>query len=140
MLIEDTDDWFAQDDSGTVWYFGEEVDNYSKGKLKDHAGSWEAGVDGAMPGIVMQARPTVGASYRQEYYFGEAEDAAEVVEVGLTITTPYGTFRDVIKIRETTALEPDVLEFKFYAPDVGLIKVINETDDEEMNLIEIKRQ
>ncbi len=78
-LVEDTYDWYAQDQEGNVWYFGEETAEYEDGEIVSTAGAWEAGVDGALPGIAMEADPTVGDSYRQEYYPGEAEDMAEVV-------------------------------------------------------------
>jgi hypothetical protein len=139
-LIEDTNDWYAQDNEGTVWYFGEEVDNYGPdGKVKDHEGAWEAGVDGALPGIAMPANPKVGRAYRQEYYFGEAEDEAEVVEVGLTLVTASGTYNEVVKTKETTALEPDALEYKFYAPGVGLVKASSEADKEEIELVTVNQ-
>lgn len=139
ILIENTDDWYAQDNLGNVWYFGEDVKNYnSNGTFKDKHGSWEAGVDGAKPGIAMLANPQKGITYRQEYYFNEAEDEATVEETGLTMTTAFGTFMNVIKTRDFTALEPDLNENKFYAPNVGLIKEVNITDKEEGFLIKIE--
>jgi hypothetical protein len=138
-LVEDTDDWYAQDDDGNVWYFGEAVDNYNdQGAIANHDGAWEAGVDGAKPGIIMLANPQPGESYRQEYYFNEAEDEAEVVELGLSVTVPFSTFNNVLKTREWTELEPDVSENKFYAPGTGLIKEVNLTDDKEIVLIDIQ--
>lgn len=138
VLIEDTDDWFAQDNEGNVWYFGEAVDNYNNdGSFADHHGAWEAGVDGAKAGIVMPANPQVGIKFRQEYYFGEAEDQAEILETGLSVTVPFGTFTNCIKTHEWTELEPDVNENKFFAPGVGLIKTVNVTDKEEYSLINI---
>ena len=77
-LIERTYDWFAQDKQGTVWYFGEDTKEYENGKVVSTKGSWEAGVDGAKPGIIMHADPKVGQSYRQEYYrarLGHGESA-----------------------------------------------------------------
>jgi hypothetical protein len=117
-----TYDWYAQDDSGNVWYFGEDVTSYNPdGSVKDHEGAWEAGVDGAKPGYAMLASPQPGDHYRQEYYFNVAEDEAVVVEQGLTVTVPYGTFQNCIKIKETTALEPDVVGYKYYAPGIGQV-------------------
>jgi hypothetical protein len=137
-LIEDTDDWYAQDDDGNVWYMGEDVDNLNPdGTLKDHAGSWEAGVDGAKAGFIMLANPQPGMKYRQEYYFDEAEDQAEVLELGLTLTVPFGTFSNCLKTKEWTEIEPDVLDNKFYAPGIGLIREINQ-DNEEKVLIAIQ--
>lgn len=139
QLAEDTDDWYAQDNSGNVWYLGEDVDNFNPdGSLKDHHGAWEAGVDGAKPGIVMLAGPQTGQTYRQEYYFNEAEDQAKVIATGLTLSIPFGTFTDCIQIEEWTELEPDVREHKFYAPGIGLIKEVNVTDNEEIVLKEIQ--
>jgi hypothetical protein len=122
-LHEETLDWYAQDNSGNVWYFGEAVNTYNPdGSLKDHEGSWEAGVDGAKPGYAMLANPKIGDRYRQEYYFNVAEDVAEVVGLGLSVTIPPGTFQNCIKTKETSDLEPDVLGFKFYAPGIGQVR------------------
>jgi hypothetical protein len=137
-LIEDTDDWYAQDNNGNVWYMGEEVDNFNPdGTLRDHDGAWEAGVDGAKPGLIMLANPQPGMKYRQEYYFDVAEDQAEVLELGLTLSVPFGTFANCLKIKEWTELEPDVLDNKFYAPGIGLIREVNQ-DNEEIALIAIQ--
>src|SRR3989337_2037470 len=88
-LIEETWDWYAQDNDGNVWYFGEAVDNYNtNGSLQDHAGSWEAGVDGAQPGTIMPANPQTGMTYREEYYFNHAEDQAEITATGQTVAIP----------------------------------------------------
>lgn len=139
ILIEDTDDWYAQDNEGNVWYLGEEVDNFNEdGSFKDHGGSWEAGVDGAKAGIVMLANPQPGVAYRQEYYFNEAEDEAEVEAIGQTIVTPFGTFINCIKTRDWTELEPDAVENKFYAPGIGLVKAVNLEDGDEEVLIGIE--
>ena len=90
VLVEDTFDWFAQDGDGNVWYFGEEVANYENGVLADHDGSWEAGVDGALPGIVMYADPAthVGETFRQEYYAGEAAVSYTHLDVDKRQPTP----------------------------------------------------
>jgi hypothetical protein len=120
-LMELTFDWYAQDAAGNVWYFGEETAEYEGGEVTSTAGSWEAGVDGAQPGIIMPADPTMGLTYRQEFYAGEAEDLAKVVELGASADTPAGSFRDVLVTEDWTPLEADLLERKFYAPDVGLV-------------------
>lgn len=131
VLIEDTYDWFAQDNQGNVWYFGENVNNYNNdGSFKDKHGSWEAGIGGAKPGIIMLADPQVGMKYREEYLFGEAEDQAEVVAVGESVTTPAGTFTNCIKTKNFTELEPDVEENKWYAPKIGLVKTLKVADNE----------
>ncbi len=138
-LIEEAYDWYAQDNEGNVWYFGEAVDNYNNdGTLKDHAGSWEAGVDGAQPGTIMPAHPEAGMAYREEYYFNHAEDRAKVLETGLTVTTPLGTFTNCIKTKNWTELEPDLNENKYYAPGLGLIKEVNLTDNTEIDLVTIE--
>jgi hypothetical protein len=135
-LAEDTYDWYAQDTDGNVWYLGEETKEFDNGQTSD-AGSWEYGVDGALPGIVMLANPTVGDAYRQEYWAGEAEDMGEVIEVGATVTIGLGDYTDVVVTQDWTPLEPDVIETKSYAPGVG---VIHEADvaggDEVVELIE----
>jgi hypothetical protein len=120
-LTEDTFDWYAQDEDGNVWYLGEDTKEYENGEVVSTEGSWEAGVDGAEPGIVMPARPTVGHAYRQEYHAGEAEDMAEIIEVGGTVEVPAGRYEDVVTTRDWTPLEPDVVENKQYAPGVGVV-------------------
>jgi len=120
-LVEDTFDWFAQDRWGNVWYLGEETAEYEDGEVVSRAGSWEAGVDGAQPGVVMLADPGVGDLYRQEYFPGEAEDIARVRAVGGSVTVPAGSYDDVLVTEDWTPLEPDVLEHKSYAPGVGVV-------------------
>lgn len=138
-LIEEADDWYAQDIDGNVWYFGEDVNNYNPdGTVKDHAGSWEAGVDGAKAGLLMPANPVVGMTYREEYYFNEAEDESEITGVNLDVTVPYGTFTNCIRTHNLTALEPSLNEEKFYAPGIGFIKEINITDNFEIVLISVE--
>jgi hypothetical protein len=119
--IEITDDWYAQDKAGNIWYLGEYVTNYKNGKVVDHSGSFEAGVDGAQPGIAMPANPEPGLSYRQEYYKGEAEDKAAVITVGEErVQVPFGYFdKDVLMTRDLVPTEPKVQELKFYVPDIG---------------------
>jgi hypothetical protein len=134
-VIEDTFDWFAQDADGAVWYFGEETYEYEDGEIVSTEGAWEAGVDGAQPGIVMQASPRVGDSYRQEYYAGEAEDAAQVLSVTESATVPVGTFDDVLMTEDVNPLEPEVVEHKYYARGVGpilTVQVQGGSDREEL--------
>jgi hypothetical protein len=118
-LVERTFDWYAQDKEGDVWYFGEDTKEYENGKVVSTKGSWEAGVDGAKPGIIMQADPKVGQSYYQEYYPGEAMDRAEVLSLNETVTVPYGTFDHALDTRETTPLQPGFSEHKYYVAEVG---------------------
>jgi len=119
--VEITYDWYAQDKAGNIWYLGEYVTNYKNGKVVDHGGSFEAGVDGAQPGIAMPANPEPGLSYRQEYYKGVAEDKAAVITVGEEhVQVPFGYFnKDVVMTRDLVPTEPKVQELKFYAPEVG---------------------
>jgi hypothetical protein len=118
--IEATDDWYAQDRAGNVWYLGEYTTSYENGS-PDHTGSFEAGVDGAQAGIAMPARPKAGLSYRQEYFKGQAEDRAAVVTVGgEQVGVPFGHFaKDILMTRDLVPTEPKVQELKFYAPGVG---------------------
>lgn len=120
-LVEDTYDWFAQDLDGNVWYLGEDVRDYEDGEVVSTEGSFEAGVDDARPGIVMPADPQVGDAYRQEYDPGNAEDVAQVVAVGESVTVAAGTYDDVLVTEDWNPLEPDVLERKSYAPGVGVV-------------------
>lgn len=134
-LVEDTKDWFAQDAEGNVWYFGEETAEYEDGEIVSTHGAWEAGVDGAQPGIVMEAAPAVGDAYRQEFYAGEAEDLAEVVRVGESVSVPTGDYDDVIVIKEWNPFEPETVEEKSYAPGIGVVleeKVAGGTDTVEL--------
>lgn len=120
-VVEDTLDWYAQDRQGNVWYLGEDSKEYENGEVVSRAGSWEAGVDGAMAGIVMRANPRPGDAYRQEFLLGEAEDMAEVIRTDGSEVVPFGAFEGLLVSREWTPLEPDVVEEKYYARGVGLI-------------------
>ena len=119
--VEDTFDWFAQDRDGNVWYFGEAVRNFDQGRFEGTDGSWEAGVDGALPGIVMPADPTPGHAYRQEFYEGEAEDLGQILRTGQQESVAFGSLTDVVVTRDWNPLEPDVVEEKSYAPGIGLV-------------------
>ncbi len=121
-LSEDTFDWYAQDRAGNVWYFGEATLSYEDNPAGDPTGSWEAGVNGAQPGVVMLAQPMGGDVYRQEFSAGEAEDLALVRHGGAKLKVPAGSYGDVLVIEEWTPLEPDVIELKFYARGVGVIQ------------------
>jgi hypothetical protein len=123
-LVEVTDDWYAQDADGNIWYLGEDVKDYQDGRVVSTAGSWEHGVDGALGGIAIPADPRPALEYRQEHYEGEAEDRAEVLSVTERVRVSGGTFETCLKTRDTTPLEPDAVEHKYYAKDVG--PVLNE--------------
>jgi hypothetical protein len=122
QLEEATLDWYAQDSKGNVWYFGEDSKEYQNGKVLSTKGSWEAGVEGAQPGIVMEAKPKVGDSYRQEYFKGEAEDMAQVLALDLNGNVSGQSYKHLLKTKEWTALEPGVVEEKLYAPGIGAIE------------------
>jgi hypothetical protein len=127
QLSEDTYDWYAQDSQGSLWYFGEDTKEYEHGKVKTTEGSWEAGVDGALPGIIIPADPQPGMVYREEYYKGHAEDGAEILSLNAHANVPYGTYDQVLQTRNFTPLEPNLVEEKFYARGVGPVLEITVT-------------
>ena len=138
-LTEQTYDWYAQDNKGNVWYFGEDSKEIKNGKITSTGGSWEAGKDGAKPGIIMPAKPKVGETYRQEYYKGEAEDMARALKLDGSVTVPYGSFKDVLVTDEWTPLEKNVAEHKYYAPGVGNVKEIaTKGPKETLTLVHVK--
>jgi hypothetical protein len=135
--VELTDDWYAQDRCGNVWYLGEDTKEYENGRVVSTEGSWEAGIDGAQPGIVVLAKPRPGLAYRQEHYAGHAEDRAEVTSLREKVQVPFGFFSPgrVLMTREVNPLEPKVLEFKFYARGIGpvlAVAVSGGSDREEL--------
>lgn len=124
--VEVTDDWYAQDSAGNVWYLGEDTAEYANGKVVSREGSFEAGVDGAQPGIVVPAHPEVGQAYRQEYYKGQAEDKAKIINLDARASVPFGTFDGVLETEDINPLnEPKpAVEHKYYASNVGPVLVI----------------
>ena len=129
--VEITDDWYAQDSEGNIWYLGEKTAEYENGQVTTTAGSFEAGVDGAEPGIALPANPEPGMEYRQEYLKGEAEDTGAVVTVGEErVEVPFGFYDEgVLMTRDLVPLEPKVQELKFYAPGVGLVLAVHTDGD-----------
>ena len=122
-LIERALDYFAQHSDGTVYYFGEDVDNYVDGKIDNHDGSWRAGKDGAVQGIIMPAAPFVGQAYQQEFAPGIAEDKAMVLALNESVSTPAGDFAGCLKTEDINPLDtPPLIEFKFYCPGVGVVR------------------
>jgi hypothetical protein len=114
--------YFAVDkNTGDVYYFGEEVDMYKDGRVSGHEGSWESGKNGAHYGLFMPANPIQGQKFYQELAPKEAMDRCEVVSLNEKVTVPAGSFENVVKVKETTPLEPDTTEYKTYAPEVGLL-------------------
>jgi hypothetical protein len=124
-IIEDTFDWYAQDSAGNIWYLGEDTAEFENGEMVSTEGSFEAGVDGALPGIMIPANPAPGMKYREEYYAGEAEDNGEVLSIVEMAEVPYGLFHDVMLVKDTITIEPDVLEYKLYAPSVGPVLILD---------------
>lgn len=141
VLAERTADYFAQDECGNVWYFGEDTAELdAHGHVISTEGSFHAGVDGAQPGVVMQAHPQIGRDFRQEWYQGEAEDQFRVVSLSARVTVPFGSFGNVMRTREITALEPGVVDNKYYVRGVGEVKeVAVKGPTEELDLVEIIR-
>jgi len=119
-LVEDTFDWYAQDMDGNVWYFGEDTTSYQEDGTTSNDGAWEAGVDGALPGIVMPDSPAPSdTGYRQEYQRGEAEDMGQIIDV----------VNGVVVTRDWTPLEPDVIEEKAYLAGVGFVHEVQTAGD-----------
>ena len=128
VLTEDTLDWYAQDQQGNVWYFGELATQLPAGT---HDGSWTAGVDGAQPGHLMEAAPRVGDIYCQENAPGAAQDVAEVLSLSESRAVPFGSYSgNVLQTKEYSLLEPKN-ENKFYAPGVGMLEAISTTGPSE---------
>jgi hypothetical protein len=123
--VEVTDDWYAQDSEGNIWYLGEDTTEYENGKPASKSGSFEAGVDGAEAGVALPGSPEIGLEYRQEYYAGEAEDRARVLSLDEQVEVPFGHFDGALMTRDTNPLEPKVNEHKFYARDVGPVLALS---------------
>jgi hypothetical protein len=137
-LVENTFDWYAQDEDGNVWYLGEDTREYDDGEVSTE-GSWEAGVDGAQAGVLIPGEPKVGQAYRQEHYAGHAEDRASVLGLDGRATVPYGSFSGTLLAEETTPIEPGLVERKYYARNVGpvlAVTVKGGSDREELTSFE----
>lgn len=143
--IEDTDDWYAQDLDGNVWYCGEIAQNFElfegddpeAAELVDVEGSWKTGRDAAKPGILMLASPQLGDVYRQEVALGDAEDAAEVIDIAGTAEVPAASCdQTCVVTREFTPIEPDFEENKYYAPGVGMILEVDPATGDRVELVE----
>jgi hypothetical protein len=142
-LRESTIDWFAQDDKGTVWYFGEATRELDRqGRVTSTEGSWRAGTDGARQGVFMPAHPHVGQSFAQEHYAGHAEDHFKVVSRTATIGVAFGTFhRRALMTEEWTPLEPGVRDAKWYVKGIGQVKEATlEGGDERAELVSFRRR
>ncbi|MCB1152152.1 hypothetical protein KDL45_00780 [bacterium] len=128
-LVEVSSNWFAQTSDGTVCYFGEEVDEYEDGEIVSHGGEWEAGVDGAKPGIIMPGDPTVGQTFYQELADG-AQDMSQITALGEEFSAADETFTDTVTAMDSNPLEDCEADEKIYASGIGLVK------DEDAELIE----
>ena len=139
QVVEQTVDWYTQDRLGNVWYFGEETRTLdAKGNVLSTEGTWQAGVDGAQPGIFMPAEPQVGQSFQQESYPGHAEDWFVVLQMGVPVTVPYGAFPGALVTAEWTPLEPGMLGEKVYVKGIGLVKELDVTgSDEVLELVRV---
>jgi hypothetical protein len=118
-LVEDTFDWYAQDSGGSIWYLGEATKAYDDDGTVSTEGSWRHGKDGAQAGLLVPAKPRTGCGYREEYLAGVAEDRAAILAKSEALKVPAGTYRGVLHTTNSTPLEPDILENKFYARGVG---------------------
>lgn len=127
---EITDDWYAQDRDGNIWYFGESTAEIHNGR-RDTSGSFEAGRNGADAGVVMPANPRVGLTYREEYYAGQAEDRAKVLALDQQVEAPAGHFTGALLIDDTSPIEPAVSEYKLYAKGVGPVVAVSVSGEAE---------
>jgi len=123
--VEKTDDWYAQDADGNVWYLGEDTAEYENGRVTTREGSFEHGVGGAQGGIIMSADPEPGLAYRQEYLEGEAEDRAEVLSLDEKVQVPAGYYPHTLMTKDLVPTEPKVSEHKFYAEGVGPVLALD---------------
>jgi hypothetical protein len=139
VLAERTSDYYTQDRCGNVWYFGEDTAELDRhGRVVSTEGTWHAGVDGAQPGVFMQAHPQLGRRFRQEWSEGQAEDVFKVVSRSSRIRVPYGSFRHALRTEETNALEPDVLDNKYYVRGIGEVAELSVKGPREvLKLVEI---
>jgi hypothetical protein len=133
-VIERTFDWYAQDKQGNVWYMGEDTTSFENGNVSKE-GSWETGVHGAVPGIVMEADPQVPDGYRQEFWNGHAEDQAWVLARGGPVHVPLGNLHHALKTMEWTPLEPNVIDKKVYSLGIGLVSEESQTGPLETALL-----
>jgi hypothetical protein len=147
IVVEDTDDWFAQDVDGNVWYCGEIALNYELfdgddpelPELVDVEGSWKHGRDGAEAGMLIPLAPELGQIIRQEVKYADAEDAIEILSITATESAPGGAcVENCLQTRDFTALEPDAEEHKYYAPGIGLIVEVDPDSGERLELIEFQ--
>jgi hypothetical protein len=138
VLAERTSDYYAQDRCGNVWYFGEDTAELdAHGRVVSTEGSWHAGVGGAQPGVIMPAHPQVGRRFRQEWYQGHAEDVFRVLDRSAPVAVPFGSLH-ALRTEETNALEPGVVDNKYYAKGIGEVAERSvKGPREEFRLVEV---
>jgi hypothetical protein len=141
-LQEKTTDWYADDNGGTTWYFGEDTALYNhQGHVTGREGSWRAGVNGGVAGIIMPANPKPTDAYRQEFLAGHAEDQAWIVGRHGRLRTPVGRLHNVVRSYEWTRLEPNVVSLKLYAPHLGIVAERDVVGGEEsLKLVAVKHR
>jgi hypothetical protein len=121
-LVEDTEDWFAQDADGNVWYLGEDTKELENGQVVSTEGSWEAGVDNARAGIFMPAEPKVGQVFKQEDAKNVAEDCFRIVELNASVKTRFVSSNEALKTEEFSLIDPGLVDNKHYVRDIGLVR------------------
>jgi hypothetical protein len=129
-LEEVATDYFAQDDDGNIYYLGEDVYEYTGGKLTGHDGAWLLGKDTKTPGLIMPAHPHVGDQFKSEDVSKEISESDEIVSLSETVTVPAGTYQNCLKIAEHPAGED--VEYKYYAPGVGVVREVPAGGDEQL--------
>lgn len=139
VLREVTTDWYAQTKRGTVWYFGERTALLNdKGQVVSREGSFQSGRDGAEAGIFMPAHPRVGDTFKQEDYPQHAEDSATILDLGAAVSVPVVGSHHALLTRETTPLEPGVVDHKFYVRDIGTVREVTiKGGDEVLELVSV---
>jgi hypothetical protein len=130
QLEEVAEDYFAQDDNGTVYYLGEDTDEYKDGKIASHEGSWLTGKDSPVPGVMFPAHAKLGAKWRPEDVSRSIDERDEIVALGETVTMPAGTFKDCVKVKETLA--DGKVEYKYYCRGVGVVREMPSDGDERL--------
>jgi hypothetical protein len=141
VLEERTTDYYAQDDCGNVWYFGEDTATLDEhGRVISTKGSFRAGIDGAQPGVFVEATPELHRPFRQEWYQGQAEDVFKAINLSASVSVPYGKFQHALETKETTALEPSVVDHKYYVLGIGEVEELSVAGPvEKLELIDVIR-
>jgi len=134
--VEKTRDWYAQDKQGNVWYMGENTAELNiAGKVTSTEGTWQSGVNGAKPGLFMPAQPTVGVGGYQEYLKGQAVDQYRITRMNGSVTVPYRSFSSCMVAKETTALEPRIVDRKYYVKGIGQVAEETVSGSEETSFL-----